>query len=72
MKHAGKSGAQFVLVLGPDELAAGTTQLRSLLRENVTAVVQLADLPDLLCGLQDRPAAEQDKIIDDYASTSAI
>jgi histidyl-tRNA synthetase len=72
MKHAGKSGAQFVLVLGPDELAAGTTQLRSLLRENVTAVVRLADLPDLLCGLQDRPAAEQDKIIDDYASTSAI
>ena len=63
MKHAGKSGAQFVLVLGPDELAAGTTQLRSLLRENVTAVVRLADLPDLLCGLQDRPAAEQDKII---------
>ena len=67
MKYAGKSGAQFVLVLGEDEVQSGRARMRSLLRDDVAVDVRLDDLSGLLGELQDKRAAEQDSIIRKYS-----
>lgn len=67
MKYAGKSGAQFVLVLGEDEANSGRAKLRSLLRAGVEAEIDLDALPGLLASLQDQPDGLQDQLIEKYS-----
>jgi histidyl-tRNA synthetase len=59
MKYAGKSGAQFILVLGEDEAQSGRARLRSLIRDDLETWTDLDDLPVLLARLQDQPPDRQ-------------
>ncbi len=67
MKFAGKSGAEFIMVLGEDEIESGQAGLRSLVRREVETIVRLDDLAALLMDIQDMPAEQQDQVIHDYS-----
>ncbi len=61
-KRADKSGAEFALVLGDDELARGAVAIKALRREipqEECAVAQISERVGVLLGLKEGEAAEQ-------------